>query len=83
MLTQRLYRTGNAVVVTIPKASLKQLDLKEGSQVIVETDADAQTITILVNKDKKPKSTVTPRFLKWMESFNNQYGPALQELAKK
>lgn len=36
MLIQTLYKNGNSVAVTIPRQYLDDLDLKEGSEVVVE-----------------------------------------------
>lgn len=83
MLTQRLYKNGNSVAVTIPKEYLKEFNLKEGSEVVVEQDLDEETIIISRKKKGSIKSTVTPNFLKWLESFNREYGPALKELAER
>ena len=83
MLTQKLYKNGNSVAVTIPKEYLEDLNLNEGSLVIVEKDLDAQTITISHKRKTKVSSNITPKFLNWLESFNKQYGPALKELARR
>jgi antitoxin component of MazEF toxin-antitoxin module len=83
MPTQKLYKNGNSVAVTIPKDYLKALKLNDESEVLVMHDADAGTLTISPNRPKKPQSTITPEFLKWLDKFNKQYGPALKELAKK
>ncbi len=83
MLTQKLYKNGNSVAVTIPKEYLEDLNLKEGSVVVVEKDPDMQTITITPKKATTVSSKITPKFLSWLESFNKQYGPALKELAKR
>lgn len=83
MLTQRLYKNGNSVAVTIPKEYLKEFNLKEGSEVVVDQDLDEETIIISRKKKGSIKSTVTPNFLKWLESFNREYGPALKELAER
>ena len=83
MLTQKLYKNGNSVAVTIPVEYLEDLNLKEGSLVNVETDADTQSIIISHKKKATANSTITPKFLTWLESFNKQYGPALKELARR
>lgn len=83
MLTKRLYKNGNSVVVTIPKEYLKQLNLREGSEVSIEQDLQEQAIVISSKKKNEPKSSVTPKFLRWLDSFNKEYGPALKELAKR
>lgn len=83
MLTQKLYKSGNSIAVTIPKKYLHDLNLKEGSEVIVEQDPEAGVITISHKKKVKPTSKISPEFLKWLDSFNKEYGPALKELAKR
>lgn len=83
MLIQKLYKNGNSVAVTIPKEYLKEFNLREGTEVVVEQDAATRTITISPNIDHQAYSTVTPKFLKWLEAFNKEYGPALKELAKR
>lgn len=83
MLTQKLYKSGNSVAVTIPKEFLHDLNLKEGSEVIVEKDPEAGLITISRKNGVKPVSKLSPAFLKWLDSFNKKYGPALRELAKR
>lgn len=85
MITQKLYRNGNSVAVTIPKEYLEELNLNENSEVIVEHDPDAKSI-IISGKNKKKlvsDSSITPDFLNWLKSFNKEYGPALKELAKR
>ncbi len=84
MLTQKLYRNGNSVAVTIPKDYLEDMKLKDGSEVTVEQDLENESIIISPKKKvSKPQSTITPKFLRWLEEFNQEYGPALRELAKK
>jgi len=85
MLVQKLYKNGNSVAVTIPKELLHELNLRDGSEVVVSKDESQNTIVIEPkNKETKQNdSSLTPKFLKWLEDFNKEYGPALKELAKK
>lgn len=86
MFTQKLYRTGNSVAVTIPKQLLEQLNLKEGSEVWLEKVTDSNALVISDKKkikEAKAKTSITPEFMKWLEGFNKQYGIALKELAKR
>lgn len=83
MLVQRLYKNGNSIAVTIPKEYLRDLKLKEGSEVVVEKDSEDGLIIISGKKKDKTRSPITPEFLKWLESFNKEYGSALKELAKR
>lgn len=71
------------MAVTIPKEYLKD-GLKAGMDVIVERDEDTGKIIISPRMQvERNKSTITPEFLKWLESFNKEYGPALKALAKR
>ncbi|MBI2315179.1 AbrB/MazE/SpoVT family DNA-binding domain-containing protein [Candidatus Daviesbacteria bacterium] len=83
MLIQKLYKNGNSVAVTIPKEYLNNLNLEEGSEVVVEQDPEAGSITISRKKKVKPASKLSPAFLKWLNAFNKQYESALKELAKR
>ncbi len=83
MLTQKLYRNGNSVAVTIPKEYLEELKLKEGSEVLVYHDEVEDAIRITPKRKSKVSSSISPKFLEWLESFNKEYGPALKALAKR
>lgn len=81
MLTQKLYRNGNSLAVTIPKQYLKELNMRDGSQVIVEMRG--KELVFRKKGVKKIFSSVTPQFVEVMSRVNKQYGAALRELAKK
>jgi len=39
---------------------------------------------MVISKPEGAKSSsITPEFLEWLDAFNKEYGPALQELAKR
>ncbi|MEK7595422.1 MAG: AbrB/MazE/SpoVT family DNA-binding domain-containing protein [Patescibacteria group bacterium] len=82
MLTQKLYKNGNSVAVTIPKEYLKELNLKEGALVELDRDAETQTIIISPKATSRVDSSVTPKFLNWLEGFASQYNDVLTKLAK-
>ena len=82
MYEQKLYKNGNSVAVTIPKEYLKELGLRDGSEVVVEKDPISGTITI-GKKGKTVDSSLTPEFYVWLKRFNARYKNALKELARK
>ena len=82
MQIQTVFRAGNSNVVAIPKDISKKLGLKRGSKVVVEATPDNR-IVVSKAENKKGKSSITPEFLEWLDSFNKEYGPALEELAKR
>lgn len=83
MLVQKLYKNGNSVAVTIPKEFLHDLNLRDGSEVLVEKNTETGEIIIARKKNVQISSRITPEFLSWLNSFNKKYGPALKELAKR
>lgn len=82
-MLQKLYKNGNSVAVTIPKEFLHDLNLKDGSEVVVEKNNETGEIIITRKKNVKKPSKITPEFLSWLNSFNKKYSPALKELAKR
>ena len=80
MLTQTLYKNGNSVAVTIPRQYLEELNLKEGSEVMVEKKGDELRI---LSKKKKLASDVDPKFMKMVDEFVEEHEDVLRILANK
>lgn len=80
MFTQKLYKTGNSVAVTIPKQLLEELNLKEGSEVILEKKGED---IAFISKNTKLASDVTPEFMKMVDEFIDKNEDVLKELAKR
>ncbi len=82
MAIQTVFKAGNSDVVAIPPEIKKRTGIKTGSNILVDVASDGKTIVINEVGDKN-QSVITPDFLKWLEKFNKEYGPALKKLAKK
>ncbi len=80
MLTQKLYRNGNSLAVTIPRQYLEDLKLKEGSEIVVEKEGDSLRIAA---KKNILASDVDTKFMKMLDSFITDHEDVLQELAHK
>lgn len=80
MLSQKLYKNGNSVAVTIPKEYLKDLNLRDGSQVIVEKN-DYQLI--VTPKRRALASGIDQKFAKMVDGFINEHEDVLQELSNR
>lgn len=78
MLTQKLYKNGNSVAVTIPKEYLKELDLRDGSQVIVKTRGKE---LVVAPKAKATAPGVDQKFAQMVDEFINDHEDVLQELS--
>lgn len=80
MLVQTLYKNGNSIAVTIPHQYVSELDLKEGSEVVVEKEGKGLRI---LAKKYTLASDVDPKFMKMVDDFVNEHASVLQELAQK
>ncbi|TSC87589.1 MAG: hypothetical protein G01um10147_567 [Microgenomates group bacterium Gr01-1014_7] len=78
MFTQKLYKNGNSVVVSIPKEYLKKYNLRDGTEVVVE-DKDG----IVVTSKKKNTAFIDSRFARMVDEFINDHEDVLAKLAKR
>lgn len=79
-MTQKVIKVGNSAAVVIPKHSLRELGLKPGDSVVVETDSKRSGFFV---KSSKKQSKVSRELLDWTEEFIERYRPALEALADK
>jgi putative addiction module antidote len=78
-MVRKIFKTGNSMVVSLPKEVLDSLRLGEGAEVEVELDQERGVITIA------PVATapgVDEDFARQVSEFIEQYRPALEALAK-
>ena len=80
MLVQTLYKNGNSIAVTIPRQYLKELNLKEGSEVVVEKQ---DKILRISSKTTALASNVDIKFMKMLDEFVVDHEDVLQKLATK
>lgn len=80
MLTQKLYRNGNSVAVTIPKEYLRELNLRDGSEVVVDRKGQELVVT---SKKRAGLKGVNDRFARMVDEFMIDHKDVLQELAKR
>lgn len=80
-MLRKIFKTGNSIVVSIPKDILEQLDLSEGEDVSVELDHEQRQIVI--SPVEKPLAvSVNEEFARQVNDFIEEYRPALEALAK-
>lgn len=79
-MLRRIFKTGNSLVIALPKESLQLLRLEEGSSVNVTVDLHTRRIVL------EPVNTlaadIDSEFAAQLDAFIEQYRPALEELAK-
>jgi putative addiction module antidote len=81
-MLRRLFKTGNSVVLSLPREMLDTLGLAEGENVSLELDRDHKQMVIKPVEKPLTVSGVDQDFAQLVDEFIEQYRPALEELAK-
>lgn len=79
-MQRKIFKTGNSVVVSLPKETLDFLNLAEGAEVSVELDREQRKIVI--TPAEGAPAGVDEDFARQVAEFIEQYRPALEALAK-
>jgi antitoxin MazE len=79
-MLRKVFRTGNSVVVSLPREAVEFLGLTEGSDVEVELDRAGRQLVV------RPLSLdvgdVDEKYAREVNAFIERYRPALEALAK-
>jgi putative addiction module antidote len=78
--TRKIFRTGNSMVVSLPRESLEVLNLKEGAPVSIGLDQENQRI--IITPAAAELAGVDQEFARQITEFVEQYRPALEALAR-
>jgi putative addiction module antidote len=81
-MSRKIFKTGNSVVVSLPKDALAYLDINEGAEVTVELDRENRRILITPAEAPLDPHGVDAAFAQQVADFIETYRPALEELAK-
>ena len=79
---RKIFKTGNSVVVSLPKDAIEYLHIDEGTEVNVELDREKRQIVITPAQPPLAVVGIDPEFAHQVAEFIEQYRPALEELAK-
>jgi len=81
-LNRKVFKTGNSLVVSLPKDLLESLGLQDGTDVSVELDRKNRQI--LIRPAELPLAgDLSQEFAQQVNDFIDQYRPALEALSKK
>ena len=80
-MLRKIFRTGNSIVVSIPKDILDELQISEGEEVSVELDSQQRQI-VISPVEKSIETGIDETFSKQLDDFIEKYRPALEALAK-
>lgn len=79
-MVRKIFKTGNSLVISLPKDSIEQLGLHEGSEVSVTVEVEAGRL--IIEPQKQPIVDIDPAFAQQLNDFIEHYRPALEALAK-
>lgn len=75
---RKVFKNGNSLAVTVPKAYAHQLSIRDGSE--VEWEKVDKGLLLKTNKPTKLKG-VDQKFAKMVDEFTQDHEDVLQELA--
>lgn len=81
-MIRQLFKTGNSVVLSLPKEVLDALGMKDGERVNLELDREQRCVIITPVEKPVELPGVDEEFARQVDDFIRRYRPALDELAK-
>ena len=80
-MRRKIFKTGNSLVVSIPKDLLEPLGMDDGSPVILELDREKRQILI---REAKPEiyAGLNEKFARQVDEFIEEYRSSLEALAR-
>jgi len=81
-MLRKVFRTGNSVVVSLPREALDYLNIQEGAEIEIGLDRENRQMILKPLEMPLASSGVEDKFAHQVAEFIEQYRPALKELAK-
>lgn len=81
-MLRKVFKTGNSVVISLPRDALELLGIYEGSDVSVDLDREKRQIIISPAEEPLAEAGLDEEFAQQVADFIDQYRPALDALAK-
>lgn len=81
-MKRKVFKTGNSVVVSLPKEAIEFLRITPGGDVSVDLDRENRQIVITPLERPLEASGVDTSFARQVAEFIEAYRPALEALAK-
>ncbi len=81
-MRRKVFKTGNSIVVSLPKEALDFLGIEEGKDVSVDLDRENHQILITPLPLENEDAGIDETFARQVSDFISQYRAALEELAK-
>jgi antitoxin component of MazEF toxin-antitoxin module len=81
-MIRQLFKTGNSIVLSLPKEILDNLGVKVGESINLELDSEQRWVNLTPVEKPIAITGVNEDFARQVDEFIHQYRPALEELAK-
>jgi len=81
-MIRQLFKTGNSIVLSLPKEILDDLGVKVGESINLELDHEQRRVILTPVEKPLAIEGVNEDFARQVDEFIQQYRPALEELAK-
>jgi antitoxin component of MazEF toxin-antitoxin module len=81
-MIRHLFKTGNSIVLSLPREILDTLGLSDGESVNLELDREQRRVILTPVKKPLVIAGVDEEFAHQVDEFIQQYRPALEELAR-
>ena len=81
-MLRKVFRTGNSVVISLPREAIEFLHIREGAEVSVELDREHRQLVISPVEAPQVVEGVDEVFARQVAEFIEQYRTALEELAR-
>jgi antitoxin component of MazEF toxin-antitoxin module len=81
-MLRKVFRTGNSVVISLPRDVLEYLDIRVGAEIEVSIDRENRQVIIKPVEIPLAITGVDEKFALQVAEFIEQYRPALENLAK-
>ncbi|MEN4040936.1 MAG: AbrB/MazE/SpoVT family DNA-binding domain-containing protein [Anaerolineaceae bacterium] len=81
-MIRRLFKTGNSIVISLPKEVLDDLGMKDGERVNLELDREQRRVIITPMEKPNAIAGINEDFARQVDDFIQQYRLALEELAR-
>jgi putative addiction module antidote len=82
-MQRKVFKSGNSIVVSLPKEYLDALNLTDGDKVSITLDKDGSRIVIDPIDSSLKAAGVDEEFAEQVAEFIDRYRPALEALAGK
>lgn len=79
-MIRKVFKAGNSLVLSLPRATLAALGLSEGSELEITLDVEAGQIVLSL--PRPPTGDIDLTFARQLDDFIAQYRPALEALAR-